>query len=195
MKNQFAFLLLALGPWLPAAALAADAADIVRKTCVACHGIDGNSSEPENPRIAGMDPEYLLRQLRAFASGQRRSEVMQGIVTGIEAEDLPRLAVYFAAQKPAPGKPRNTQLAAKGRQIYEDGNSDSGVPACAGCHQPDGAGNARFPRLAGQHQAYVLKQLGEYKSGRRASDRLMVTVGQRLTADEIKAVAEYIAGL
>ena len=86
-------------------------------------------------------------------------------------------------------------IATKGKAIYDDGNTDSGVPACAGCHQPDGRGNARFPRLAGQHQAYVLKQLGEYKSGRRATDPLMTTVGKRLSADEAAALAEYIAGL
>ena len=81
------------------------------------------------------------------------------------------------------------------RQLFEDGNTDSGVPACAGCHQSDGQGNARFPRLAGQHQAYVLKQLADYKSGRRATDPLMTTVGKRLSIDEARALAEYIAGL
>ena len=83
----------------------------------------------------------------------------------------------------------------KGRALFEDGNTDTGLPACAGCHQSDGKGNARFPRLAGQHQAYTLKQLADYKSGRRATDPLMTTVGKRLSAEEAKALAEYIAGL
>ena len=90
---------------------------------------------------------------------------------------------------------RHPQLAAKGRALFEDGNTDTGLPACAGCHQSDGKGNARFPRLAGQHQAYTLKQLADYKSGRRATDPLMTTVGKRLSAEEAKALAEYIAGL
>lgn len=173
----------------------ASAHEIARTVCAACHGSDGNSSDPQYPKLAGMDQEYLLRQLKAFASGKRRDETMVGILAGIEAKDYAALAAYFSKQTPAPGKVRDARLAALGKTLYEDGNTESGVPACAGCHQSDGKGNARFPRLAGQHQAYTLKQLADYKSGRRATDPLMTTVGQRLTNEEAKALAEYIAGL
>lgn len=179
----------------PAPLLAADAQDIVKTICAACHGVDGNSTDPANPKLAGMDQEYLVRQLKAFASGKRRDEIMSAIIASIDPNDFPKLAAYYGPRQPSPGKVQNQQLAAKGRPLYEDGNTDSGVPACAGCHQPDGLGNARFPRLAGQHQAYTLKQLNDYKSGRRATDPLMTTVAKRLTADEIKALAEYLAGL
>lgn len=179
----------------PSLTLAADAQEIVKTVCAACHGVDGNSSDPQYPKLAGMDQEYLMRQLKAFAAGKRREETMAGIIAGIDQGDFSTLAAYYGKLKPLPGKVNDSQLAAKGKVLYEDGNTDSGVPACAGCHQPDGLGNARFPRLAGQHQTYVLKQLADYKSGRRATDPLMTTVGKRLTADEAKALAEYIAGL
>lgn len=185
--------MLALWACLPFPATGAE--DTVAKVCAACHGSDGNSTDPTVPKLAGMDQEYLLRQLKGFASGQRRNEIMAGIVANLDSGEFATLAAWYGKQKPTPGKVVDAKLAEAGRRIYEDGNTDSGVPACAGCHQPDGGGNARFPRLAGQHQTYLLKQLGDYKSGRRATDRLMVTVGQRLTVDEMKALAEYIAGL
>ncbi|MBA3033994.1 MAG: cytochrome c4 [Gammaproteobacteria bacterium] len=180
---------------MPHQAVASDARAIATTICAACHGADGNSTDPAYPKIAGMDEGYLLRQLRYFASGKRRNEVMETIIKDIREADFSSLANYYSAQKPLPGKVNNAQLAAVGKRLYEDGNTETGVPACAGCHQPDGDGNARFPRLAGQHQVYTLQQLGNYHSGRRATDRLMVAVAQRLSADEMKALAEYVAGL
>lgn len=176
-------------------ASAADAQETVKTVCAACHGIDGNSTDPQYPKLAGMDQEYLMRQLKAFAAGKRREDTMLGIIAGIDPNDFSKLAGYYGKMKANPGKVNDPQLAAKGKVLYEDGNTDSGVPACAGCHQPDGLGNARFPRLAGQHQTYVLKQLSDYKSGRRATDPLMTAVGKRLTVEEAKALSEYIAGL
>jgi cytochrome c553 len=172
-----------------------EARTIATTICAACHGVDGNSIDPTYPKIAGMDSDYLTRQLRYFASGRRRSDIMAPIVAEIRPVDFPALANYYSEQKPLPGKVNDPRLAAIGKILYDDGNTETGVPACAGCHQPDGSGNMRFPRLAGQHQAYTLQQLDEYGSGRRASDRLMVSVAQRLSADEMKALAEYIAGL
>lgn len=187
--------LLATALLLAADAHAKDPAQIAATVCAACHGVDGNSTDPAYPKIAGMEQEYLLRQLRAFASGKRRDDVMTGIVAALDPGDFAALAAYYARHQPAPGQVRDARLAAKGKTLYEDGNTETGVPACAGCHQPDGRGNARFPLLAGQHQAYVLKQMADYKSGRRATDPLMTTVSKRLTKEETQALAEYIAGL
>ncbi len=189
--------MLVTAAWLlcPATLLAADAKEIARTVCAACHGVDGNSPDPAHPKLAGMDQEYLLRQLKAFADGKRRDETMSGVIASLDPAVFAGLAAYYGTQKPKSGQVKDPQLAAKGRAVYEDGNTDTGVPACAGCHQSDGKGNARFPRLAGQHQAYTLKQLADYKSGRRATDPLMTTVGKRLSTDEAKALAEYIAGL
>ena len=188
-----ALLIVSLGATVPG--YAADPQEIVKTVCAACHGIDGNSTDPANPKLAGMEQEYLMRQLKAFAAGKRRDDTMTGIIASIDPSDFSSLAAYYGKKTPSPGKVTDPSLAAKGKVLYDDGNTDSGVPACAGCHQPDGQGNARFPRLAGQHQTYVLKQLADYKSGRRATDPLMTTVGKRLTAAEAKALAEYIAGL
>jgi cytochrome c553 len=189
------FGLLSLTLVQPVSSFAADAQEIVKTVCAACHGADGNSTDPNHPKLAGMDQEYLMRQLKAFAAGKRRDDTMSGIIAGIDPNDFSTLAGHYGKMKPTSGKVNDPELAAKGKTLYDDGNTDSGVPACAGCHQPDGKGNARFPRLAGQHQAYVLKQLADYKSGRRATDPLMTTVGKRLTIEETKALAEYIAGL
>ena len=180
---------------IPHQAIARDARAIATTVCIACHGADGNSTDPAYPKIAGMGAAYLLKQLRYFSSGQRRNEVMETIIADINEADFPALANYFSAQKPLPGKVGSAKLAAVGQRLFEDGNSEKGVPACAGCHQSDGGGNARFPRLAGQHQMYTLQQLDDFHSGRRATDRLMVTVAQRLNKDEMKALAEFVAGL
>jgi cytochrome c553 len=188
-------LLLPLWFLVPATLQASDAQETVKAVCSACHGLDGNSTEAANPKLAGMDQEYLMRQLKAFAEGKRRDDAMTTVIAAVDPSDFASLAAYFGRQKPLAGTVLDAQLAAMGKTLYEDGNTDSGVPACAGCHQPDGKGNARFPRLAGQHQMYVMKQLADYKSGRRATDPLMTTVGKRLTVDEIKALAEYVAGL
>lgn len=179
-----------------AAHAAADAPSTVVKVCAACHGLDGNSANPDHPRLDGMHAEYLLRQLRAYASGRRRDETMSAIVSGVEASELPALAAYYGSRPPVSRPaPPPSPLAERGKAVYDDGNTASGVPACAGCHQPDGRGNARFPRLAGQSPSYVLRQLQAYKSGRRATDPLMTTVGQRMSADEMQAVAAYIVSL
>ena len=195
MRSLSLVSLLFLALPLAGAAHAADPEETARTVCAACHGIDGNSIDPAIPKLAGMGQEYLLRQLRAFASGKRRDEAMSGIIAGIDPRQFARLAAYYSKQQPVPGKVTDPQLAARGKLLYENGNTESGVPACAGCHQPDGKGNARFPRVAGQHQAYLLKQLMDFKSGRRATDRLMTTVAERLQDDEIKALVEYMAGL
>jgi cytochrome c553 len=180
---------------LASGARAGGALEIAQTLCIACHGPDGNSPDPANPKIAGLDPAYIARQLQLFASGTRRSEIMTPIASALSGSDIRELAEHFAKFKPHRGKVADTQLASAGRVIFRDGDTDSGAPSCEGCHLPNGAGNSRFPRLAGQHQAYVERQMLDFKSGARTTNRLMNTVGQRLTAAEIKAVAEYIAGL
>lgn len=180
---------------LPASALAADPLETAIAVCATCHGVDGNSTDPRYPKIAGMDQVYLLRQLRAFASGQRRDETMAGILATIDPGDFPRLARYYSERKPTPGKVSDPELAARGKVLYHDDHTANGGRSCAGCHQPDGQGNARFPRVAGQHQAYALKQLEDFRSGRRATDRQMTAVAKGLTDEEMKALVEYMAGL
>lgn len=175
----------------------ADAAPAAATACIACHGADGNSVVPNFPKLAGLQVEYLSKQLNDYITGKRKNEVMAPIIAGLKPRDVPGLASYFATQTPAPGKVEDAALAEAGKALYEDGNIDAGVPACMGCHQPKGEGNARYPRLAGQHQAYTLQQMVDFKSGVRDNDRgkVMRTVAGRLSEQEMKAVSEYIAGL
>lgn len=180
-----------------ASSVHADARQIATTVCLACHGPDGNSVVSAFPSLAGQQVAYLTKQLNEFMSGKRTNEAMAPALAELKPGDVPGLAVYYASQKPVPGKVEDEALVKKGEELYNDGNIDSGVPACIDCHQPAGAGNARFPRLAGQHQAYTLLQLANFKSGLRTNDRarVMRVVAERMTEDEMRAAAEYLASL
>jgi cytochrome c553 len=176
---------------------AADAKEIAATVCLACHGEGGNSVVPMFPKLAGQQRDYLAKQLNEFISGKRKNEIMAPIVATLSKDDVPGLAAYFAAQSQTPGAVSDPALVDAGKKLYEDGNTDSGVPACMGCHQPKGEGNERFPRLAGQHQTYTLQQMADFKAGMRTNDKakIMRAVAERMTEQEMKVVSEYIAGL
>ena len=124
---------------------------VATMVCAACHGADGNSLIPVNPSLAGQHPEYLLKQLKDFKSGARKSPVMAPMTAPLSAEDMRNVAAHFAAQSPRLAGARDAALAEAGRALYRGGNLKAGVPACAGCHLPTGAGiPAQYPRLAGQ---------------------------------------------
>jgi cytochrome c553 len=191
--------------WLAAAAPAAHAQavdkakarTIVDRLCVACHGVDGNSPQPAHPKIAGIQPEYLLKQLRDYKKGLRKSEVMEPMVKELTEDDMASLAAYYAEQKPKPGEARDANLAEAGRKLYNDGIPDVGLPSCSGCHYPDGMGTSRFPRVAGQHAEYTFQQLKDFASGKRENDRglAMQSVANRMNDQQMKAVSEYVAGM
>lgn len=205
MKAQAIAFAISLGatPSAPALAQAVLKADperaqaIVSRLCVACHAADGNSMLPENPRLAGLQAEYLAKQLNDFKKGDRSNEVMTPMVAGLGADDISSLAVFFSEKRAAPGSVRRPQLIEAGKKVYNEGNVESGVPSCSGCHYPDGSGTKRFPRLAGQHAEYTLKQMKDFKNSKRENDRglVMQSVALRLSDAEMEAVAEYIAGL
>lgn len=169
---------------------------LVTTVCQACHMADGNSVVPQFPKLAGQQVTYLEKELTAFVEGKRSNGVMAPILPQLKSRDIKGLAAYYAAQVPAPGVVQDPALAEAGRKIYQDGNEDSGVPGCEACHQAQGEGNARYPRLAGQHQAYIIQSMLDFRADRRARDtHLMPRISERLTDEEIRAVAEYIAGL
>ena len=165
--------------------------------CVACHGPDGNSAEPRYPKLAGLQPEYLYKQLSDFKAGKRPSEIMAPIVAVLNADDFANLAAFYSAQKPAPGAVKDPKLAEQGRKIYHEGKPDVGVPSCSGCHYDKGEGTSRFPRVAGQHAEYTYQQLKAFKESRRENDRglAMQSVTINLSDADMRAVAEYVAGL
>lgn len=176
---------------------------IATQVCVACHSADGNSVAPVNPKIAGQFPEYLHKQLVNFkAQGGKKAErenpIMAGMVANLSPDDMANLAAYFAGQKLKPSAAKDKALAAAGQKLWRGGNAATGVPACAGCHGPDGSGiPAQYPRVAGQFSEYIEAQLKAFQSGQRANDLngMMRGVAARMTEKEMKAVAEYAAGL
>ena len=170
---------------------------IVANLCSGCHGLDGNSTDPKFPKLAGRHPEYLVRELKEFVSGARKSDIMTPIAASLDPGEFKGLGEYFGAQKPASGVVLDQKIAASGMKLYQDGDEERGVPACSGCHSSDGAGSKRFPRLAGQHREYLLQQMQDFRNDVRkgAGSRLMREVTKRLSDDEMKAVAEYLTGL
>src|SRR5688500_802394 len=192
-----------------AAALAAPAhgqdakAQNLAQTCAACHAADGNSTAPANPKIAGQISEYLHKQLLDFKAqggkkAARESPIMQPIVANLSEDDMKLLAAFYARPSLRPAAAADQNLAAQGQKRWRGGNSASGVPACAGCHGPSGAGiPSQYPRLAGQYADYIAAQLKAFKEGARANDPngMMRGVVARMTEREMRAVAEYAAGL
>ena len=169
--------------------------------CLPCHGGGAAAAPapgaPAFPTLDGQHAAYLDKQLREYMSGKRKSPIMAPLIASLKKQQISGIATHFAGQTPARGTPANPELVARGKVLYEEGNRATGVPACVGCHLPNAAGHERYPRLAGQRQAYVVQQLTDFKSGTRANDRahVMRALAGRLTDEEIRAVAEYLAGL
>ena len=164
--------------------------------CAACHGADGNSAIAVNPTLAQQHPEYLVKQLQEFKSGKRNNAVMKGFATMLTDEDMKNIA-YWVASKPAKaGFAKDKDLVTLGERIYRGGIADRNIAACAGCHSPNGAGiPVQYPRLSGQHADYTVAQLNTFRDGTRANSQQMTQVAAKLNDKEIKAVADYIAGL
>ena len=189
---------------LAGSAIAQDKAQgIAAQVCAACHAADGNGTAPANPKIAGQHPGYLHKQLVDFKAqgakgAARRSAIMVGMVANLSEADMKGLAEFYSGQRLRPSAAGDKNLASLGQKIWRGGNAASGVPACAGCHGPAGAGMpAQYPRLAGQYAEYIAAQLKAFKEGGRANDPngMMRGVSARMTDREIRAVAEYAAGL
>ena len=194
---------LAAGPALASEAAAAPAkADLAKgqekatQMCVACHSADGSRGSPANPILQGQHADYLSKQLHEFKSGKRKNAVMSGMVASLTDDDMRNLAAFYGSKQAKPGFAKNKELVSLGEKIYRGGIPAKQVPACAGCHSPSGTGiPAQYPRLSGQHADYVEAQLTAFRSGARANGPMMVTIAARLNDKEIKAVADYTAGL
>lgn len=174
------------------------AGKIISAQCAACHGVDGNSSEPSFPKLAGQGEGYLYKQLLNFASGTRESLIMGPMIADISAQGLADLSAYYASQKVTAGLVSES-LIEQGQKLYRAGNKKTGVPACMSCHGPRGAGipAAKWPALSGQHARYVEMQLDAFSQGDRNNDPndMMRDISSRLSADEKKAVSAYISAL
>ena len=164
--------------------------------CAACHGADGNSGTPANPKLAQQHPEYLVKQLQEFKSGKRPNAIMQSMAAQLSDADMQNIAAWLTAKKAKPGFAKDKELVAMGERIYRGGIADRQVAACAGCHSPNGAGlPSQFPRLSGQHADYTAAQLTAFREGGRKNAQIMMQVASKLNDREIRAVSDYIAGL
>jgi len=204
MNKLVVSLLLTLG--VAGAATAAqtvkgDAAAGQAKTavCGACHNPDGNSLAPNFPKLAGQGQRYLEKQLHDIKSGKRTVLEMTGMLTAFSDQDLADIAAYFSSQKGSVGA-ADPKLVERGRSQFNGGDLEKGMPACTGCHSPNGAGIALagFPHLSGQHSQYVTKQLTDFREGNRTNDgdaMTMRTIAGKLSNHDIEALASYIQGL
>ena len=177
---------------------------IATQVCASCHGADGNSTGGAYPKLAGQHPEYLLKQLMDFKTQPgakqpaRNNAIMAGMAAALSSQDMVNVAAYFAAQTPKPGYAHDKNTVPLGEKIYRAGIAERAVPACASCHGPTGQGiPVQYPRLSGQWAEYTVTQLNAFTQGpgaRNNSDP-MHTIASRLSDSDIKAVADYIAGL
>ena len=201
MDKTTSYLAIALGMVLASTVHAAgdpEAGKAKSAICAGCHGTDGNSTNPEWPKLAGQHPGYLAKQLRDYKAGKRNNATMNGMVATLSDQDMADLAAYFGSQT-AKGGEADPELVDMGEKIYRGGDLQKGLAACMGCHGPGGSGNpaAKFPALAGQHAKYTAMTLGEFKAETRANDpnKMMRMIAGKMTKHEIEAVASYMAGM
>ncbi len=166
------------------------------QSCASCHNADGNSAIAANPKLAQQHPEYILKQLEEFKSGKRKSAIMKPLASALSEEDMRNIAWFVGSKKIKPGFSKDKDTLAMGEKIYRGGIGDRQIPACAGCHSPNGAGiPAQYPRLGGQNAEYTVAQLTAFRDNVRLNSAPMTGVAAKLNDREIKAVADYIAGL
>jgi cytochrome c553 len=168
------------------------------QVCAVCHGTDGNSPLSANPNLAGQHAEYLYKQLVEFKSGARANAIMAGMVANLSDDDMRNLATFYAEQTAKDSSASDLELATKGQKLYRGGVPDKGIAACMACHSPDGSGIPPvYPRLSLQHAEYTTAQLRAFRAGNRNNDAngMMRMVAQRLSDEEIEALAEYLSGL
>jgi len=204
MNKLFVSLLLTLGVTGGANAagnIVGDAAAGQAKAavCGACHNPDGNSLAPNFPKLAGQGERYLTKQLHDIKSGKRTVLEMTGLLNNLNDQDLSDIAAYFASQKGSVGA-ADPKLVERGKQLFNGGDIANGLPACTGCHSPNGAGIAAagFPHLGGQHSQYIAKQLTDFREGNRTNDgdaTTMRSIAAKLSNKDIEAVSSYIQGL
>jgi cytochrome c553 len=200
-KFVAALSLVAVLGWSGTAAAAGnkEAGQAKSATCMACHGMEGNSANPEWPNLAGQHASYVAKQLKHFKVGERSNALMSPMAMMLADQDVEDVAAYYAATTPRPTGEAEPSKVKLGEKIYRAGIPAAGVPACAGCHGPAGAGNpgAAFPRIGGQHAVYAAAQLRAYKTGARATDpnAMMRTITAKLSDAEIDAVASYLQGM
>ncbi len=168
----------------------------IAATCGACHTHDGSRGIATNPILQGQHPDYIVKQLTEFKEGKRKNAVMNGMAAPLSPEDMKNVAAFYGSKKPVAGAAKNKDTVALGEKIWRGGIADKQVPACAGCHSPNGAGiPAQYPRLGGQHVEYLEAQMNAFRAGERTNSVQMSAIAAKMSDKEIKAVTDYAAGL
>ena len=168
--------------------------------CGACHGVDGNSTDPQYPKLAGQSEAYIADQLADFKAGKRQNPIMLGMATPLSEQDMHNVGAYFASKVSLPGV-ADQALVDHGQTLFREGDAQRGIPACMACHSIDGHGNpgARYPQLAGQHAQYVQAKLKAWHDGTTWGDsahaQIMPSIAQKLEPNDIAALASYVEGL
>jgi cytochrome c553 len=170
--------------------------------CGACHGANGNSQNPEWPNLAAQHAKYVYQQLQYFKDGDRNNVLMNGQAMALSDQDMQDLAVYFESLQAQPLAVANADTVATAEALYRGGDKERGIPACLACHGPDGAGNpgVPYPKINGQHAVYTATSLKNYAAddttrSNTATQQMMTTIAQKLTPQEIEALASYLQGL
>ena len=165
-------------------------------SCLSCHGAAGNSAAAINPKLAAQHPEYMHKQLQNFKEKSRNNPIMTPIASALSEQEMRDVGAYLASQQLKPATARNKETIELGQKIYRAGIADKGVPACAACHGPAGSGiPAQYPRIGGQFAEYTEAQLVAFRQGARKNNAVMTAVAARMSDAEIKAVADYVAGI
>lgn len=168
--------------------------------CGACHGMDGNSSDAQYPKLAGQSEQYIVHQLTSFKAGKRQNPIMMGMAAPLSEQDMHDVGAYFASKTPLPGV-ADQALVERGQTLFRQGDAARGIPACMACHSIDGSGNpgAAYPHLASQHAQYIQATLKAWHDGTSWGDdaraQIMPTIAKQLSADDIAALASYVEGL
>jgi cytochrome c553 len=182
--------------------------EVASQACQACHVADGSRGAPTYPILQGQIPQYIVKQLTEFKEGKRQNAIMNGMAAALSPDQMRDIAAFYASKKAKSGAAKDKDLVVLGEKIFRGGVSETKVPACSGCHSPNGAGiPAQYPRLAGQHSEYIVAQLNAFRAASfstaaantatppRKNSQQMMDVAAHLTDKEIAAVADYIAGL
>lgn len=164
--------------------------------CITCHGPKGQSAIATWPKLSAQHAAYTAKQLKNFKEGTRANPIMMGMAAALTDQDMNNIAAYLVSQPVSQGVAQNKDTIALGQSIYRGGIAAKGVPACAACHGPTGAGiPSQYPRMGGQWADYNTAQLLAFREGTRKNSTQMTTIATKLSDQEMKAVADYMAGL
>ena len=170
---------------------------IAQQVCSTCHGVNGNSVSPQYPKLAGQSEEYVMAQLKSFENHLRTDrlaiEIMSGMSRDISAQQAKDIAEYFSIQTLIKDVKKTSVNVSKGKDIFENGILDRGITACATCHGPEAKGQFAYPRLAGQHKEYLVKQLHVFKETQGRPNTPMEFVIKNLSEKEIDQVSTYLS--